>query len=145
VTRRPLLALPFVVVASLLAALVSTGCGPGSQPSPSPSIIPPPPEPTAASPASYRNAPAPPIPALAKMSDWGGPATAAFDLAKPLSAFGLGLLAREASANPGGNVVLSPASVHDALVMTLNGARGQTAKQMSSVLLGKLSLGSSPG
>jgi len=50
-------------------------------------------------------------------------------LADPLGRFGLDLLAREAK-SADGNVVLSPASIHAALAMTLNGASGETATEM---------------
>jgi serine protease inhibitor len=55
-------------------------------------------------------------------------------LVEPLGRFGLTLLSREAAAHPAGNVVLSPASIADALTMTLNGARGETAAQMQRAL-----------
>ena len=55
-------------------------------------------------------------------------------LAGPLGRFGLALLAREAIANPTGNIVLSPLSVSDALSMVLNGAVGTTATQMQETL-----------
>lgn len=127
---------------ALVAALAVAGCGTQSTPTPTPIPVPgtPTPTPVPPSPATYRNAPAPSIPALAKLGTGGMPAQAVQDLVKPLSAFGLDLLAREAGANPNGNIVLSPASINDALVMTLNGARGQTAQQMQGVLLDGLSL-----
>jgi len=52
-----------------------------------------------------------------------------------INAFGLGLLkATAAAAEPNGNVVVSPLSVHAALSMTANGAVGDTLKEMRTVL-----------
>jgi serpin B len=65
---------------------------------------------------------------------------AALALAGPLDRFGLALLAQEAQAS-GGNIVISPLSVHDVLSMILNGAQGQTAAEMRATLaLGNLPL-----
>ena len=44
------------------------------------------------------------------------------------------MLGHEAAAHPDGNIVLSPASISDALTMTLNGARGNTASEMQHAL-----------
>jgi len=54
-------------------------------------------------------------------------------LADPLGRFGVDLLAREAALT-GDNVVVSPASLHAALSMLLNGADGETAAEMRSAL-----------
>ena len=58
---------------------------------------------------------------------------AAASLTDPLGSFGLTLLAQQAKAT-GGNVVVSPASLHAVLSMLLNGARGQTADEMRAAL-----------
>jgi serpin B len=55
-------------------------------------------------------------------------------LALPLDGFGLTLLAREASGNASGNVVISPLSIADVLSMILNGAQGRTATEMRHTL-----------
>jgi len=55
-------------------------------------------------------------------------------LTGPLDRFGIGLLAREASAQTDGNVVVSPLSVEAALSLVLNGAKGRTADQMRHTL-----------
>lgn len=55
-------------------------------------------------------------------------------MATPLDQFGLALLSLEAQENPTANVVISPASIQDALLMTLNGAEGETATQMQKAL-----------
>lgn len=59
--------------------------------------------------------------------------------------FGFDLLGRRIDSSGGGgpreNVILSPLSIHTVLTMTLNGARGETAEEMVSVLhLGSLGL-----
>jgi serpin B len=55
-------------------------------------------------------------------------------LAGPLDRFGIALLAREASAQASGNVVVSPLSVDAALSLVLNGAKGRTADEMRRTL-----------
>jgi serpin B len=56
-------------------------------------------------------------------------------LPRAIDDFGLDLLKRTAaSGNANGNVIVSPLSVHAALSMTANGAVGDTAQQMRTVL-----------
>lgn len=63
-------------------------------------------------------------------------------LVEPLDRFGLGLLSLEAKST-GGNVVISPLSIHDVLSMILNGAQGQTETEMRQALaLGTLPVAS---
>lgn len=65
----------------------------------------------------------------------GAPAVVAEKLPRAINDFGLDLLkATVASAEPGGNVIISPLSVSAALSMTANGAVGDTAKEMHTVL-----------
>lgn len=73
-------------------------------------------------------------PSKARFDPLGLTTPAAARLVWPLGRFGLDLLAREATAHPQGNIVLSPASIHAALAMTLAGARGETARQMAEAL-----------
>ena len=88
---------------------------------------------------AYRTPPKPVEPAKSMSGDWD--AGAAYKLAAPLNEFGLALLSQEAQANSEGNIVISPASIQDALTMTLNGATGETATQMQKALsLNSLSL-----
>lgn len=56
------------------------------------------------------------------------------DLAAPLDQFGLELLRLQAERSPGGNVVVSPFSLHAVLSMVLNGAEGETALEMRRAL-----------
>ena len=51
-----------------------------------------------------------------------------------VNAFGLGLYAELAVADPSGNLVFSPASIALALAMARAGARGQTADEMDAVM-----------
>jgi serpin B len=60
-------------------------------------------------------------------------ATSSDPLVGAIDDFGLALL-HATSADSGVNVVVSPASVHAALSMTVNGATGETAEQMRKVL-----------
>jgi serpin B len=62
-----------------------------------------------------------------------GSSADAGELKVPLARFGVDLLAREA-AQTGGNVVVSPASLHAVLAMLLNGASGETAAEMRRAL-----------
>lgn len=71
-------------------------------------------------------------PALPARGDPGA-AAAANVLAVPLGRFGFDLLAQEAKATDA-NVVISPASIHAALCMVLNGARGRTATELRRAL-----------
>jgi serine protease inhibitor len=59
---------------------------------------------------------------------------AAKALVRPLDAFGLALLRRQAAVSPDGNVVVSPASMHAVLAALLNGATGETAAEMRRAL-----------
>ena len=129
--RRALTVVPLIV--SLLAA----GCGSATTQKPTSAFT----HSTRAGEAAYRTPPKPARPALAKVDESGMLPADTVRLASPLSEFGLALLSQEAQANPTGNIVLSPVSIQDALVMTLNGARGETAAQMQKALgLGSLSL-----
>ena len=74
------------------------------------------------------------IPIKARLDGSGTPTRASLDLVAPLNTFGLELLAHECAADRSGNVVISPASIGDALAMTLAGARAQTAVQMRRAL-----------
>lgn len=78
--------------------------------------------------ASTEEAPA--LPALGRP---GADSAEARRLAEPLGRFGFALLARQARETEG-NIVISPASIHAALSMLLNGARGQTAQELRRVL-----------
>ena len=122
--RRALTIVPLIV--SLLAA----GCGSATTQEPSPAST----HSTQAGEAAYRTPPKPARPTLAKVEASGMLPADTFKLASPLGEFGLALLSQEARANPTGNIVLSPTSIQDALVMTLNGARGETATQMQKAL-----------
>jgi serpin B len=65
----------------------------------------------------------------------GAPAVVAEKLPRAINGFGLELLkSTAASAEPGGNVIISPLSVSAALSMTANGAAGDTLKQVLAVL-----------
>jgi len=117
--HRSWLALGGVVVALLL-----TGCGsPSVEQSSSLS---------SGAPVAYTTPPRAAAPIQAK----GDPVdpSSTFKLVTALQGFGLDLLRAEAKAQPEGNIVLSPASIHDALSMTANGASGQTAKEMLHAL-----------
>jgi serine protease inhibitor len=59
---------------------------------------------------------------------------AARALARPLDRFGVDLLRRQAATSASGNVVVSPVSLHAVLSMALNGASGETAREMRRVL-----------
>ena len=85
-------------------------------------------------PVSYRSVPPPTTPSAGTTDSSGEPANDIRRLVDPLGHFGLALLASEATAHPTGNIVLSPASISDALTMTLNGARGTTATEMQHAL-----------
>lgn len=52
----------------------------------------------------------------------------------PTATFGMKLLAREAAAKPGENIMISPLSVAVALAMAANGARGNTLAGITSTL-----------
>ncbi len=122
---------PFVL---LLAVVLAAGCGgETAKEAASPPVL------ASEAAIAHRSPPPPVAPALATSGD-----AAVFDaqgLVPSLEAFGLALLEREAQANASGNVVISPVSIADALTMTLNGARGETARQMHDALcLGELSL-----
>lgn len=73
-------------------------------------------------------------PELAALDSLGSRSEQHLALVDSMERFGLELLEQEAQANPEGNIVISPLSIHDALTMTLNGARGQTATQMRTAL-----------
>jgi len=109
-------------------ALVGVACGDEPAPVPAPSST----SPEAR--VAYESVASPPVPAKGRKGQYGQPAAGVRLLAKPLDRFALTLLSLEAAATPEGNVVLSPVSVHDALTMTLNGARGPTAVEMSESL-----------
>lgn len=71
-------------------------------------------------------------PALPKLGSASGAAKAGV-LAVPLGRFGFDLLLKEAAASED-NVVISPASLHAALSMLLNGAREETAAELRRTL-----------
>jgi serpin B len=109
-------------------ALIGVACG--DEPGP----VPPPASPSPEARIAYETVPSPPVPAKGRKGRRNEPAPGVRLLAEPLDRFALALLSLEAAAAPEGNVVLSPASVHDALTMTLNGARGSTALEMRESL-----------
>jgi len=115
-----------VLLATLVVGLGAAvaACGGPSPPPPTPTV-------TAGQAGEYRDAPAPEKPAEGRAvgrSDFiDSPLTG------PLERFGYDLLAREAKTTDD-DVVLSPASIHAALAMTLNGAEGETAAEMRRAL-----------
>jgi len=117
-----------VVLALAVLFLGTSACGtrsPASSPTASAAT---------ATPVAYRSVAPPAAPVKGERGPYGEPSRKVDALARPLGRFALALLAREAEAHPDGNVVLSPASVHDALTMTCNGAGGQTAAEMQRAL-----------
>jgi serine protease inhibitor len=84
--------------------------------------------------ASARHATVPAVPA-APVAAPSSPEPSGLSGAAAVNAFGLDLMrARLATGTPTDNVVLSPLSVHAALSMTLQGARGKTAAEMQRTL-----------
>jgi len=73
---------------------------------------------------------APALPELGRADGASGQAKA---LAEPLDRFGFSLLAKQAESSDK-NIVISPASMHAALSMLLNGARGETAEELRRAL-----------
>ena len=115
------LALSFILLILLLAA----GCGSGKKAASSHTN-------STNNNVAYRTPPKPAEPAQGLSEDSN--AGDAYKLAAPLNEFGLALLSQEAQANSEGNIVISPASIQDALTMTLNGATDETATQMQKAL-----------
>lgn len=72
-------------------------------------------------------------PALPELGRAEGGSDEARSLAEPLGRFGFDLLACQAAASDE-NIVISPASIHAALSMLLNGARGETAEEIRRAL-----------
>jgi serine protease inhibitor len=112
--------------ALVAVALCICGCGRATS-SPTPSR-------TAITPVAYTSTSAAPAPVKGSVGAGVDPPRDVQSLTGPLSTFGLDLLSQEAALHPTGNIVLSPASIHEALTMTLNGARGETAAEMQRAL-----------
>jgi len=74
---------------------------------------------------------APALPALGRA---GSDSPQAKALAEPLGRFGFGLLALQAEVAADENIVISPASIHAAFSMLLNGARDETADELRRAL-----------